>query len=211
MSQVIRNHSSFATISAILNSTLGGALLTFPVLFRNAGIITSTIILFVSAIISFITCRIYTFHAIDADKDAEATIRRILGAKWQRAYRLITGAYLIFLCIVYIDLIVDQLYSMIQFFDHSIADKNQFTFSKFSEQYLTLIMVIPFLLLISVKNLNLVVRIAAYGAITIAIYFIFVIYQFIHAAATNSIARNVVKGSKHWPHKSPALTVSLSF
>ena len=48
-------------------------------------------------------------------------------------------------------------------------------------------MVIPFLLLISVKNLNLVVRIAAYGAITIAIYFIFVIYQFIHAAATNSI------------------------
>lgn len=69
MSKVVRNHSSIKTISAMLNSMLGGALLTFPVLYKSAGLITSTIMLFVSAIISFITCRIYTFHAIDADKD----------------------------------------------------------------------------------------------------------------------------------------------
>jgi hypothetical protein len=29
------------------------------------------------------------------------------------------------------------------------------------------------------------------------------------ASVTNATARAVVKGSKHWPHTSPALTVSL--
>jgi len=82
MSEVIRNHSSAKTISAILNSMLGGALLTLPVLFKSAGLLSSSIILLISAIISFITCRIYTFHAIDEDKDVEATIFRILGKKW---------------------------------------------------------------------------------------------------------------------------------
>lgn len=48
-------------------------------------------------------------------------------------------------------------------------------------------MIIPFWFLVSLKNLNFVVKIAAYGAITIVIYFIFVIYQFINAAATNTI------------------------
>ena len=193
MSEVVRNHSSFKTISAILNSMLGGALLTLPVLFKSAGLLSSSIVLLMSAIISFITCRIYTFHAIDEDKDVEATISRILGKKWEKIYRLITGVYLIFLCIVYIDLIVDQLYSMIQFFTHQIAEKDEFSFSQFSIQYLTLIMIIPFFFLVSLKDLNFVVKIAAYGAVTIVIYFVFVIYQFVYAASTDSIDMSKVQ------------------
>jgi len=54
-------------------------------------------------------------------------------------------------------------------------------------------MVIPFLFLISIKNLNFVVRIAAYGAITIIIYFIFVIYQFIAAYVDDKIDMDKVE------------------
>jgi hypothetical protein len=52
----------------------------------------------------------------DEDKDVEWTIRRLLGVAWEKRFRLITGFYLILLCIIYIDLIVDQLYSIFFFF-----------------------------------------------------------------------------------------------
>ena len=48
-------------------------------------------------------------------------------------------------------------------------------------------MIIPFFFLVSLKDLNFVVKIAAYGAVTIVIYFVFVIYQFVYAASTDSI------------------------
>ena len=57
--------SSFSTILALYNNMLGGGLLTLPILFRDSGLISSIIVLAVSAVISFSTCRIYVMHTKD--------------------------------------------------------------------------------------------------------------------------------------------------
>mgnify|MGYP003473975002 CR=1 FL=1 len=77
-----RVNTSTTTVLAMFNSMVGGAMLTMPILFRSAGMVTSTIVLIISGIISFVTCRIYVVHMSDEDKDVEWTIRRILGSKW---------------------------------------------------------------------------------------------------------------------------------
>jgi amino acid permease len=127
------------------------------------------------------------------DKDVEWTIRRLLGSKWEKRFRFITGFYLILLCVIYIDLIVDQLYSVIFFFfdsnghADSIAPKDGFMFDKFSTQWLTLILFFPLLALIFIKKLNLLVKLSEYGSYSAMIYFVFVLYKFFTALANNQI------------------------
>lgn len=79
---VNKENSSITTIFTLLNSMIGGAMLTFPVLFKKAGIITGIIVLIISSMISYITCRIYIMHLSANDKDVEDTIKRIMGIKW---------------------------------------------------------------------------------------------------------------------------------
>lgn len=161
-----RVNSSTTTVLAMFNSMVGGAMLTMPILFRSTGMVTGSIILIISGLISFITCRIYVIHMSAEDKDVEWTIRRLLGSKWEKRFRFITGFYLILLCVIYIDLIVDQLYSVIYFFFEtnghadSIAPKDGFMFDKFSTQWLTLILFCPLLALIFIKKLNIMVKLS---------------------------------------------------
>lgn len=176
----------------MFNSMVGGAMLTFPILYRSAGIATSSIVLLISGLISFATCRVYVFHMAAEDVEVESTIRRILGRKWERFFRMITGFYLILLCIIYIDLIVDQLYSVIFFFfDASgnptgIAAKDAFVFDAFSTQYLTIILFVPLLWLVSLKKLHVMIKMSEYGAYSAFLYFLFVVYQFLSGAIQGS-------------------------
>lgn len=100
---------------------------------------------------------------------------------------------MILLCVIYIDLIVDQLYSIIYFFFESngkkdmLAPKDGFNFDMFSTQYLTLILFFPLLALISIKNLNVMVKLSEYGSYSALLYFLFVIYKFITAVVNGDI------------------------
>lgn len=188
-----RVNPSITTVLAMFNSMVGGAMLTMPILFRSAGMITGSIILIVSGLISFITCRIYVIHMSNEDKDVEWTIRRLLGSRWEKRFRFITGFYLILLCVIYLDLIVDQLYSVIYFFfdtnGHAdlIAPKDGFMFDKFSTQWLTVILFLPLLALIFIKKLNIMVKLSEYGSYSAMIYFGFVMVKFIMALANGKI------------------------
>lgn len=57
-----KKNSSTSTIFALVNSMIGGTMLTLPLLFRDAGIVTSAIVLVLSGIISRKTCNIYIQH-----------------------------------------------------------------------------------------------------------------------------------------------------
>lgn len=161
-------------------------MLTFPVLFKKAGIITGIIVLIISSTISYITCRIYIMHLSANDKDVEDTIKRIMGIKWQRLFRLITGFYLVLLNIIYLILIVDQIYNITYFVmsnsgaEEYIANKevDHLVFDKFSKQYLAIIMFAPLLGLTFIKNLNFMIKLASFGVGSVFIYFAFLIYQF---------------------------------
>lgn len=136
----------------------------------------------------------------EGDKDVEATINRILGKKWEGFFRLISGFYLILLNIIYVDLICDQLYSIILFILHKsghpdwIADKDVKTliFDQFSIQYMSLILFLPLLAMIFIKNLALLVKLTEYGVYSAFIYFAFIIYAFISSMAEGSISTDSI-------------------
>lgn len=97
------------------------------------------------------------------------------------------------LCIIYIDLIVDQIYSIIYFIMRKsgageyIAEKQDFAFNVFSIQYMSLIAYFPLLALIFIKKLDLMVKLAQIGVYSVFIYFIFIGYEFIQSAVTGNI------------------------
>jgi sodium-coupled neutral amino acid transporter 9 len=101
------------TIFALVNSMIGGTMLTLPLLFRDSGIITSWIILVISGYISRKTCDIYIKHLAHDEDDIQDSIKRILKGKWYEFFCLITGIYLIMLNVLYIVLINDQLYNLV--------------------------------------------------------------------------------------------------
>lgn len=98
-------------------------MLTMPILFLKSGIVTGVLVLIISGFVSYKTCRIYVLHLAKKDNDVEDSIGRILNAKWQKFFKLITGYYLVCLNVIYIELIVDQIYDVIYFIlgalDHS--------------------------------------------------------------------------------------------
>lgn len=182
----------------MFNNMLGPAILSLPLIFRDSGLGSGTIVLIISAVISFITCRIYVLHSSDQENDIEWTIRRILGKKWEDIFRFITGLYLVLLSIITVDLIVDQFYSIIYLIagiagsPSSIAKKDSFVFSKFSAQWLSLLLFVPLLTVAFLKNMTLLVKLNEYGSASIFIYAFFVIIQFIVSAAEGSIEMNGV-------------------
>lgn len=161
-------------------------MLTFPIQFRQAGILTSVIVLAISAYISYKTCRIYAIHLSKKDSDVDDTIKRIMGYNWLKGFRYITGFYLVLLNMIYIDLIVDQLYDIIFYIfnqsGHSdwIAPKDSKTlvFDRFSQQYLSLIMFIPLLAMTFIKNLTFLIKLTSYGVYSVFIYIVFIFYSF---------------------------------
>jgi amino acid permease len=105
-------------------------MLTLPLLFRDSGLITSTIILVLSGMISRKTCDIYIQHLAEGEHDIQDSVRRIMKGRWYEFFCLITGVYLIMLNVLYIVLINDQLYNIIKFAlamagkNDVLADKN---------------------------------------------------------------------------------------
>ena len=93
---------SWSTIFTLVNSMIGGTMLTLPILFRTSGILTGLLVLFVSGIISYKTCRIYVLHMSEAENSIEETIKRLLSRKWENFFKGLTGIYLVCLNIIYV-------------------------------------------------------------------------------------------------------------
>lgn len=62
---------SWRTICAMLNSMIGGTMLTLPILFREAGLGVGVLILLVSGWISYKTCSLYVIHMSDKETEIE--------------------------------------------------------------------------------------------------------------------------------------------
>jgi hypothetical protein len=116
-----------------------------------------------------------------------------LRGRWYEFFCLITGVYLIMLNVLYIVLINDQLYNIINFAlamdgKGALAPDTEFTFSHMGKQWLAVITFLPLLALLFIKNLGLLVKMTAIGVWSVFVYFIFVGYAFID---------NLVQGRVH--------------
>jgi sodium-coupled neutral amino acid transporter 9 len=130
-------------------------------------------------------------HTGSGDNDVEDTVRRIMGLKWEKVFRLITGVFLVLVSVVYVVLICDEIYDIIYYIMHtsgasdSIADKDvdHLVFNKFSKQYLSFILFGPLLAITFLKNLDVILKLAAYGVASVFVYFAFLLYQFFTSVA----------------------------
>lgn len=177
---------SWRTICAFVNSMIGGTMLTLPILFRDSGLGIGVIVLMVSGWISYKTCALYVIHMSEEEENIEDTIRRLLGKKGEDFFRLITGIYLVFLNIIYVDLLTDQLFNILYFILHKadhmdwITEKNQrqIVFDRISIQLISLFMFLPLLLTMFIKNLSFLVRLTAIGVFSVMTYTGYILYKF---------------------------------
>lgn len=176
--------SSKATISALVNTMIGGTMLTIPILFRESGVVTGLLILLVSGVISYLTCELYILHMGEKDASIEDTIRRLLGTKWEGFFKALTGIYLVCLNAIYIDIIIDQCYSILFFILNKahhgnwIAEKDAVTFDKFSIQYLSILMFLPLLRITFVRDFTLILKLTSLGVLAVVLYMFFIFYEF---------------------------------
>ena len=191
--QVKKTNSNITTILSVFTSMMEGGMLTFPILFRATGIISSTIVLMISGLISYMSCRVYVVNVREEENSIEEMLIRVLGLRWERIWRVTTSCYLLIQCIIYIDLIIDQFYGIfIYIFDQNghidaIGRKDEVVFNKFSLQWLTIALFLPLLSMLFIKNMNLLLRIAEFGAYPSFIYLVFVVYKFFDAVLREGI------------------------
>jgi amino acid permease len=85
-----------------------------------------------------------------------------------------------------VDLIVDQLFNILYFIFHAtdhadwITTKNlrQVVFNKVSIQIVSLIMFLPLLMTMFIKNLSFLVRLTALGVASVCTYVVYIFYKF---------------------------------
>ncbi len=88
------------------------------------------------------------------------------------------------------DLIVDQFYSIIYFLcNHlgaadSIAKKNSFDFTQFSTQWLSILVFVPLMAVVSLKNINFLIKLSEYGSASIFVFALYVVAQFLSSASS---------------------------
>jgi sodium-coupled neutral amino acid transporter 9 len=170
-------------IFSMTNNMVGGSLLIFPILFYDAGLITSVLCCLIYAAVNFKSSKIYLQHFKNKEPDIQFSVRRILGYRYYIAFNISSVMALFFLNMIYFYYMVDNLSKVVNFaifhsgnekftFDHSKAHWNQF-----SLQYLSLVCLVlvgPFLF---INDLKVLVKISSYGVIPVYTLFLFYFYM----------------------------------
>ena len=190
-----KKNSSFKTIINITNNMIGSSVLIFPLVFMKYGIVNSTLILILMGAISCETCLLEVRHVKMDELDLPESIKRILGIKWFYAFGLFSFAFNSLTVIIYFVLMNHLIYAVFEYFlvlgweVPLIASSQEFTFSKFSLQYVEIIFAFIMMLLYSIKNLRYLLKICQWGIIGIFMYVFFLFYK----AIENIVAGNVIQ------------------
>lgn len=107
-----------------------------------------------------------------------------MGFKWYQFFNTIAGVYLFSLSVLYMVLASDQLYDFTAFILNRaghrnwISNKNIFTFTKFSLQYIALIPMMIIFVLLHFKKIDFLVKLSSIGVLSVLFYFIFILITF---------------------------------
>jgi sodium-coupled neutral amino acid transporter 9 len=173
-----------AVLFALVSSMLGGTILAIPLLFLQTGLVNGLLVMLVVGFVSWKTCSLYVIHSTKREDDFEHSVRRILGPRWERFFNFVTGGYLFCLNVLYMVLLNDQLYNVVQYaFTRAghpewLAPKDRFTFGEFSLQYLALATLVLVFLLLQLKRIDFLVKISSLGIFSIGFYFVFILWAF---------------------------------
>ncbi len=176
-----KKNSSIRTIFNLANTMVGSSIVVFPNLFQKTGVITSLIVMFVIGSISCKTCLLEYTHFKLIELDFSDAILRILGKKWFYFYNIISILLLFVSGIIYFLLIAKMGYSFLTYIflknDIAHALQSDINFNEFSYQYFGIIAISLSLMLFSLKDLKVILKLGQYGIISIMIFSIYVIVK----------------------------------
>ncbi|CAD8199009.1 unnamed protein product [Paramecium pentaurelia] len=181
--------SSFQTIISVSNSMVGTSTLVFPVLFCQSGIGLGIIIAIIIGLISCRTTQLLIVHNKSEEMDLPDTLQRVLGTKWKTIFNISNVILLWASGIIYMILICNQLYPLIQIICDNIgiesAPLTDITLSKLSYQWIGIGYTLFILPMFFQKKLGIILQLLPYGIISVFSFIIFTIYEGIYMLVTD--------------------------
>ncbi|EAR97831.1 transmembrane amino acid transporter protein (macronuclear) [Tetrahymena thermophila SB210] len=191
-----RKATSIQTIFGITNSMVGSVALVLPPNILKGGLIMSLILMTLIGFISYKTCTYIVLFQKKGESDLSEVVERILGKKWCRLF-CITSSLLLFVAgIIYFMLINSVLYPITKYFFYlagssSYANQTTIDFTQWSIQYQAIILIVPYFVLFSLRNLSFIIKLGKIGVFAIFVYGLFIIETFIENIASGNV-------SKYW-------------
>ncbi|KAL4486141.1 hypothetical protein ABPG72_012194 [Tetrahymena utriculariae] len=191
-----RKATSIQTIFGITNSMVGSVALVLPPNILKCGLIMSLILMPLIGYISYKTCTYIVLFQKKGESDLSEVVERILGKKWCRMF-CITSSLLLFVAgIIYFILINSVLYPITKYFFYlagspSYANQTTIDFTQWSIQYQAILLIVPYFILFSLRNLSFIIKLGKIGVFAIFVYGLFIIETFIENIASGNV-------SKYW-------------
>jgi len=176
--------SPFAVTVSITNSMMGSALLVMPVNFYKSGMISGIITSIIMAYISYKTCNLVIRHSKDDEIDYPEAIKRVLGDKWEKIYNFSSMINLFFVAIIHFILMANCIYTILKnIFPDSKewALPEDIVWDKMSLQYSGLICFVICCVILSFKDLSMILKIVDKGIYAIMTYCLFITFMGIYS------------------------------
>ncbi|CAD8190473.1 unnamed protein product [Paramecium pentaurelia] len=181
--------TSLQTIISVSNSMVGTSTLVFPVLFCQSGIGLGIMIAIIIGLISCRTTQLLIVHNKSDEMDLPDTLQRVLGAKWKTIFNISNVILLWASGIIYMILICNQLYPLIQIICDNIGIKSaqltEITLSKLSYQWVGIGYTLFILPMFFQKKLGIILQLLPYGIISVFSFILFTIYEGIYMLITD--------------------------
>ncbi|EAS02413.2 transmembrane amino acid transporter protein (macronuclear) [Tetrahymena thermophila SB210] len=196
-----RTATSLNTIFALTNSMVGSVCLLIPITFAQTGIIMSILIMFLIGLINMKTSQLYLAHLREGEVDLSDLIMRTLGKKYAILFNFSSSLLMFLVGTIYFILINNTAYPMLCFIltkananpDSYVSQdhmNDEMVFSKFSIQWLSVIIIVCVFPLFLIKNMKFIMKLAHGGFFAIGMYVIFILYAFIDNAANGNLAEH---------------------
>ena len=126
-------------------------------------------------LISYKTAQLCILHIKSDEDDLTSVVKRQLGPVWHKVYCVTGGLYLALTGGLYYLLILNTLYSQLNFINARVTgrhllSKDTFSFSQFSFQWTNFIMFLLFIILINLKSLKLIMKLGEFSFVGIIIF-----------------------------------------
>lgn len=159
---------------------IGGAILIYPLLYKEYGIITVQLTFSLLALISYKTCTLILLHCSTSEDDFGLVVARQLSPSVFVLHSLTGTINQILMCLVYYMLFVNIGYKQVEFIashlGYQVLSKDLFSLDQFSFQYFNLPAITLLLLLLLIKDLNVILKMASIAFLGILIYVFFCLY-----------------------------------
>lgn len=165
------------TCFSLVNTMMGSGIIVLPVQFVEMGLINSVVIELALCLLMIKTCS-FCWIQNKGENDFQYTIRRVLGKKWHVLYSINNIILFTFCGVIYFIIIVQLFFPAVsviieQFMPISTSLQDQFTFSKFSYQWSGIICICICFILLSQRNLSVLMKLNKKGFIIVMFIVLF--------------------------------------